>query len=133
MLTGIGQISILVRDGDRAAMWYKDKLGFEIVGKEEHAVFVRPKGTTYPLIHLCEGPEAWAGDKPGGRAGVWLACGEITFRKGSPIPSSDPAEVERTFHELKAKGVEFSEELHVESWGTFAVFRDLDGNEFEIS
>jgi catechol 2,3-dioxygenase-like lactoylglutathione lyase family enzyme len=133
MLTVVGQISILVRDAEKAANWYQEKLGFEIVGKEEHAVFVRPKGTTFPLIHLCAGPDAWAGDKPGGKVGVWLACGAITFGKGHPIPSSDPAEVERTYRELKDRGVEFTEELQKASWGTSAVFRDLDGNEFEIS
>jgi lactoylglutathione lyase len=136
MITTVGQISILVRDAEQAAKWYEEKLGFEIVAKEKHAVFVRPKGTSFPLLHLCAGPGAWAGDQPGGRAGVWFACGKVTFRKhasGDVIPTSDAAAVEETYRELKAKGVEFSEELQKASWATYAVFRDLDGNEFEIS
>lgn len=39
---------------------------------------------------------------------------------------------ERTYRELKAKGVEFSTELTTESFGTYAIFKDLDGNEFWI-
>jgi hypothetical protein len=41
--------------------------------------------------------------------------------------------VERTFQELKARGVEFSGEPKTEPWGTFATFKDPDGNEFVLS
>ena len=53
MITQIGSVAILVNDARRSAEWYRDKLGFEIVGMEGHAVFVKPKGSP-SLIHLCE-------------------------------------------------------------------------------
>ena len=40
--------------------------------------------------------------------------------------------VERTYEELKAKGVEFSGPPKKETWGTFTTFKDPDGNQFVI-
>ncbi len=137
MISGVGSIAILVRDPKKSAEWYHDKLGFEIVEERGHIVFVRPRGSRGALLHLCGECDAWEGDKPGGRTGVWLHCGEIVLRRdmesGMIIPSSAPEQVERTYEELKGKGVEFSEELTTTSWGKYAVFKDPDGNEFEIS
>ena len=34
---------------------------------------------------------------------------------------------------LKAKGVEFTAEPKTEVWGTMAIFKDIDGNQFVLS
>jgi catechol 2,3-dioxygenase-like lactoylglutathione lyase family enzyme len=137
MITGVGSVAVLVNDAKKSAEWYRDKLGFEIVEKGGHAVFVRPRGSAFPLIHLCERCDDWGNDTPGGRTGVWLDSGGITLHKskdsGFILPSSNPDNVERTFDELKKNGVEFSQELTAMSWGKMAIFKDPDGNEFEIS
>lgn len=137
MITGVGSIAILVNDAQKSAEWYRDKLGFEIIAAEGHPVFVKPKRSQAPLLHLCGRCNDWGSDRPGGRVGVWLHCGEIKIRKdektGLVTPASQPEDVERTYHELKKKGVEFSEELTTTDWGKYAILRDLDGNEFEIS
>ena len=74
---------------------------------------------------------------PAGTPGVWFQCGEITIRKdektGQVLPESKPEDVESTYLELKKRGVESTEELTTTNWGKYAIFRDLDGNEFEIS
>jgi uncharacterized glyoxalase superfamily protein PhnB len=60
----------------------------------------------------------------------------MTLRRteaGQVIPASKPENVEATYHELKRKGVEFSQELTTTAWGKMAILKDLDGNEFEIS
>jgi len=49
------------------------------------------------------------------------------------LPASNPEDVERTYFELKKNGVEFSEGLTTTDWGKYAILRDPDGNEFEIS
>ena len=49
------------------------------------------------------------------------------------FPASEPKDVKKTYLELKKNGVEFSEGLTTMSWGKYAIFRDPDGNEFEIS
>ncbi len=133
----MGSIAILVNDARKSAEWYRDKLGFEIVGLEGHAVFLRPKGSRRVLVHLCERCADWGNDRPGGRTGVWLRCGELTFRKdentGRMVPASNPDEVEKVYLELEAKGVVFSVDLTQTSWGKYAIFKDPDGNEFELS
>jgi catechol 2,3-dioxygenase-like lactoylglutathione lyase family enzyme len=137
MIEGVGSVAVLVRDATKLAEWFRDKLGFEIIGAEGHTVFVKPKGSGTSLLHLCGRCDAWESDTPGGHTGIWLSCGVIRIRKdaktGQALPSSDPDAVERTYHELKSNGVDFSEELTTVAWGKIAVLRDPDGNEFEIS
>ena len=135
MITQVGSVAILVNDATKSAEWYHDKLGFEIVVLEGHVVFVKPKGSS-SLLHLCGRCDDWGADRPAGRTGVWLQCGEMTLRRteaGQVIPASKPENVEATYHELKRKGVEFSQELTTTAWGKMAILKDLDGNEFEIS
>ncbi len=137
MITGVGSASVLVNDAKKSAEWYREKLGFEIIATEGHSVFVKPKGSDTLLLHLCGRCDAWENDHPSGRTGIWLQCGQVSMRKdeksGQLIPSSRPENVEKTYLELKEKGVVFSEELTSTSWGKYAILRDLDGNEFEIS
>jgi catechol 2,3-dioxygenase-like lactoylglutathione lyase family enzyme len=137
MISGVGSIAILAYDASKLAEWYRDTLGFEIVESRGHSVFLRPKGSNDPLIHLCGNCDDWGLDVPGGRTGIWLHCGPVRMlrdeKTGRFLPSSDPKEVEETFLELKSKGVEFSEELRTMSWGKYAILKDPEGNELELS
>lgn len=137
VISGVRSVAVLVRDAKRSAKWYRDKLGFEIVGLEGHTVFVKPKGTSATLIHLCGPCDGWKGDSPGGRTGIWLSSGKIRVRRdektGLLLPSSYPEAVEKTYLELWRKGVDFSEPLTTVEWGKYAILRDPDGNEFELS
>ena len=137
MISGVGSIAILVNDAKKSAEWYRDKLGFEIIRIEGHPVFVKAKGSHGAMLHLCARCSDWGNDQPGGRVGVWLQCGEIIMHKdertGLVTPASRPEDVERTYLALKKNGVQFSEELTTTDWGKFAILKDLDGNEFEIS
>ncbi len=136
MISGVGEVAILVNDANKSAEWYHEKLGFEIVENKGHIVFVRPKGSQF-MLHLCGKCDAWEDDRPGGRTGVWLYCGEIHMHEdkesGLLIPASEVDEVEKTYLELKKNGVEFSEGLTSTSWGKYAIMKDPDGNLFEIS
>ena len=136
MISGVGSVAILVNDAKKAAEWYHDKLGFEIIENEGHTVFARPRDSQ-TLLHLCGKCDDWGKDLPGGRTGVWLHCGKVILRRdeqnGRIIPASESSEVEGTYFELKRKGVEFSVELTTTSWGRMAILKDLDGNEFELS
>lgn len=114
MLTGVSSVAVLVKDANRSAKWYSEKLGFE-TNIQGHWVTVRPKGSKM-AIHLCEKCEEWGDDRPGGNTG-------IGFR------SDDK---KKTYEELKARRVEFEKELTTEWFGTYAIFKDPDGNEFWI-
>ena len=130
-------MAILVRDAKKSAEWYCDKLGFEVIENGGHAIFVKPKGSQTSLLHLCGRCDEWEKDQSGGRTGIWMQCGEISMRKdgrsGRLVPASNPENVEKTYLELKKRGVEFTEELTSTDWGKYAILKDLDGNEFEIS
>jgi len=137
MTITVGSVAVLVSDAKMSAQWYHDKLDFEIVLLEGHTVFVKPRGSEGSLVHLCETCNDWGNDKPGGRTGIWLRCGELTLPKdektGGLLPASKPEDVEETYRMLKERGVEFSTELSTTSWGKYAILKDPDGNEFEIS
>jgi predicted enzyme related to lactoylglutathione lyase len=57
------------------------------------------------------------GPKPGSQFAGALACDNV----------------ERTYEELSARGVEFLGAPKVEPWGTFAIMKDPDGNQFVLS
>jgi predicted enzyme related to lactoylglutathione lyase len=42
-------------------------------------------------------------------------------------------DVEYTYRQMRQRGVEFDDEPKTEPWGTFAKFRDPDGNCFVLS
>jgi len=66
-------------------------------------------------------------------ATLWRRLHYRDKKTGRFIPTSWPENIEMTYSELKRRGVKFSEELTSMSWGKYAILRDLDGNEFEIS
>ena len=115
MLTEIASVPVLVKNARESAEWYREKLGFEVNMQGQHWVEVKPMGSS-AVLHLCEKCKEWENDSPGGNTGIFLR-------------SDDQA---KTYRELKAKGVEFAVELTKESWGTYAVFKDPDGNQFWI-
>ncbi len=112
MLTGVASVAVLVKDAKKSAEWYRDKLGFE-VSTQGHWVTAKPKGSKV-VLHLCEKNSDWGADLPGGNTGI-------------VIESDDQ---EKTYRELKSRGVTFSKELKKEPWGMVARFKDPDGNEF---
>ena len=42
-------------------------------------------------------------------------------------------DVESTHRQLKARGVEFVKGPEKADWGTFCIFKDVDGNQFVLS
>jgi uncharacterized glyoxalase superfamily protein PhnB len=112
LFTEIACVPVLVNDAKKSAEWYRDKLGFE-VSIHGHWVEAKPKGSQ-TVIHLCGKCKEWGNDSPGGNTGIFIKSDDKT----------------KTYEELKTRGVEFSKELTKESWGTCAIFKDLDGNEF---
>lgn len=105
-----GSVAIVVSDGKKSANWFKEKLGFEVRDSEGHWITVAPKGSKL-VIHLCEGDKLEPGNT------------------GFAFYSKD---VKKEEDVLRAKGVQFTQSTKKESWGTHAMFKDPDGNEFWI-
>lgn len=118
MITQVKHVTIPVRDQSAALKFYTEILGFKVV-------------TDVPF-----GEARWIElEIPGAETQVVLAAinqNEDRIGTFQPIIFSSN-EIHQTFADLKAKGVEFIEELKEEPWGTYCLFRDIDGNIFCLS
>jgi predicted enzyme related to lactoylglutathione lyase len=119
MIKGIKFASVPVRDQDRALEFYTSKLGFKIVtdspfdGKQRWIELGMPRAETRLVLFTAEGQEKLIG-------GVM----NLAFMA---------EDVEATAKEMKARGVEFVQEPQKADWGTAAIFKDVDGNQFVLS
>ncbi|SRR5579871_274992 len=119
MIKGIKLINIPVTDQDRALTFYTEKLGFRIATD-------RPFTDKQRWIEL---------SIPGDDVLLTLFTPPgMEDRIGKFFPASFFCDkVEKTHEELVAKGVEFVSPPKKEHWGTFAIFKDPDGNQFLLS
>ena len=114
MIRQIKFVSVPVRDQDRALAFYRDKLGFKVA-------------TDQPF----DGDQRWIEMKiPGAETGVVLFTPKgQEDRVGSFFNGSFACDdVPKTYEELKGRGVEFQGEPKKEPWGTYAIFKDSEGN-----
>ena len=122
MLTKVRSVGIYVSDQQRALDFYTDMLGCELVvdvpmgdGPEAPRwIEVKlPRDDTKLILFTPEGQE----DRVGSFSNVIFHCDDI----------------ETTYDELAAKGVEFSTKPEKASWGQWwAVFEDPDGNKYGL-
>ncbi|MEW6129370.1 MAG: VOC family protein [Acidobacteriota bacterium] len=118
MISQVKIVSITVKDQDRALAFYTEKLGFKVVTDAPMGASGRwievatPAGDTRVALLLPHSED----DKVGGFSNVIFSS----------------ADVRKTYAELQERGVEFVEPPTEQSWGTYAVFVDVDGNRFVI-
>ena len=119
MIRGISLASIPVLDQDAALKFYTDKLGFKVVTDQ-------PFNDSQRWIELLI---------PGADSRLALFTPEgHDNRVGTFQPLSFWCDdVSMTAQTLKARGVEFAQEPKKEIWGTMAIFKDPDGNQFVLS
>jgi predicted enzyme related to lactoylglutathione lyase len=117
MITHVKFVSIPTSDQDRALAFYTGKLGFKVVTDQ-------PFGDTQRWIEMRIGAAdtrfvlfTMDAEKPGKPFNGALACDNV----------------EKTYEELAARGVEFMAPPTKQPWGTFATFKDPDGNQFVLS
>ncbi len=119
MIDQIKFVSVPVRDQDRALAFYRDKLGFKVKtdqpfdDKQRWIELKIPGAETGVVLFTPDGQE----DRIGSFFNGSLACDDIR----------------KTYEELKARGVEFTGEPKSEHWGTFAIFKDSEGNSFVLA
>ena len=119
MIRGVKFVSIPVADQDRALAFYTEKLGFKIVtdapfSDEQRWIELGIGGTDTHVV-------LFTMDEHRDRIGT---AAHVTFWS---------ANVKKTYDELKAKGVAFDAEPQSADWGSFAIFRDSEGNQFVLS
>ncbi|QBB71083.1 VOC family protein [Pseudolysobacter antarcticus] len=119
MITHIKFVGIPVSDQDRALKFYTEQLGFEIatdqpMGPGQRWIELRvAHSTTRMVLFTPDGQQ----DRIGTFFNGALACDNV----------------EATHRQLTQRGVEFVEPPTKQPWGTFAKFRDPDGNIFVLS
>jgi predicted enzyme related to lactoylglutathione lyase len=118
MITQIKFVSVPVHDQDRALAFFTEKLGFKVATDQ-------PFGPAQRWIEL---------KIRGSEAGIALFTppgheGRIGTFTGISFLCDD---IQKTYDDLKARGVEFTQELRAESWGSSAIFKDSEGNQFVL-
>ena len=119
MIKQIKFVSIPVADQGRALDFYTEKLGFTIItdqpfDEKQRWIELRvPKAETRVVLFTAEGEEK----RIGTMMNMSYACDEI----------------EKTYEELKARGVEFEGPPQKQPWGSYAMFTDSEGNRFVLS
>jgi predicted enzyme related to lactoylglutathione lyase len=119
MIKGIKFASIPVSDQDRALAFYTDKMGFRIQtdkpfdDKQRWIELSIPGAETGVVLFTAKGHE----DRIGGFSGISFHCQDL----------------QKTYDELVARGVEFAGPPKKEPWGSFVMLKDPDGNQFVLS
>lgn len=114
MIRKIKFASIPVHDQDRALDFYVGTLGFILVtdqpmGPGQRWIELRPpRGDAGIALFTPPGLE----DRVGTFTGISLECDDV----------------DKTYTELRDKGVEFAKPPKKESWGTSAIMKDSEGN-----
>ena len=118
MITHLKFASIPVSDQARALEFYTQKLGFRVVtdqqfDEQQRWIELRiGRAETRFVLFTPDGHE----DRIGTFFNGSLACDDT----------------EATYRQLTARGVEFVSAPKREPWGTYAIFRDPDGNQFVL-
>jgi predicted enzyme related to lactoylglutathione lyase len=119
MITHVKFVGIPTRDQTRALKFYTEQLGFEVStdqpfdGKQRWIELRIAHSQTRLVLFTPEGHESRIGTQFNGS----LACDDV----------------EATYRQLSGRGVEFVSGPKSQPWGTFAIFKDPDGNQFVLS
>jgi len=119
MIKQVKFVGIPVRDQDAALAFYTEKLGLKVAtdqpfnDKQRWIELKIPGAETRVVLFTPDGHESRIG----------------SFFNGAFAADN----VKKTCEELKARGVEFTAEPTEQPWGTFATFKDVDGNQFVLS
>jgi lactoylglutathione lyase len=117
MLSAVDKVSLNVRDQDSAKRFWVDTMGFALVqdtpmGEDPRSVRwieVRPPdGSVTVILYSPTFDESQLGSLNN----ILFTCGDI----------------QRTYEELTARGVEFPDPPTKQFWGWWATFRDNEGN-----
>jgi predicted enzyme related to lactoylglutathione lyase len=118
MIKQLKFVGIPTADQDRALVFWTEKMSFRVttdqpVGSQRWIELAIPGVQTGIVLFTPEGQESRIG----------------TFFNGS-FQCDD---VDYSYGQLSKRGVEFDAPPKKEPWGTFATFRDPDGNSFVLS
>lgn len=120
----IFQVSLLVKNYDKAIAFYVEKLGFDLLediqlSKTKRWIRVAPSGSKFSLLlskATTQEQRDSIGVQAGGRVLLFLRTDNF----------------QRDYEKYLANGVSFLEEPRLETYGQVAVFQDLYGNKWDL-
>ncbi|CAG0978636.1 lactoylglutathione lyase [Phycisphaerales bacterium] len=118
MIRKIKFVGIPVNDQDRALDFYINTLGFQLItdqamGPGQRWIEIKPpKGETGIALFTPPGHE--------GRVGTFTGI------------SWECDDLDKTYKELTAKGVEFAQPPKKQPWGSMAILKDSEGNQIVL-
>jgi catechol 2,3-dioxygenase-like lactoylglutathione lyase family enzyme len=132
MIQRLSHTTIYVLDQDAAKDFYVNKLGFEVatdgtMGNGFRWLTVRPKGQSELEIILMKV------DGPNIQPDVAAILRDLVVRGKLGGGVLETADVRKTYEELKAKGVEFSQPPKEQFYGIETIMRDNSGNWFSLT
>ncbi|HYD11431.1 MAG TPA: VOC family protein [Allosphingosinicella sp.] len=119
MITHVKFVSIPTSDQDRALAFWTEKVGFTLMSDQpfdDSQRWIELAVGNSPTRFVLFTPEGQA-ERIGSFFNGALACDDV----------------EATHRQLSARGVEFVTPPTKQHWGSFAIFRDPDGNQFVLS
>jgi catechol 2,3-dioxygenase-like lactoylglutathione lyase family enzyme len=119
MIKGIKFVNIPVADQDKALSFYTEKLGFRI--HTDQPFNEKQRWIEISIPGADTGLTLFTPDEHQNRIGTFTGISFLTD------------DVQRTYEELSGRGVEFMGPPTKQPWGHFAMFKDVDGNQFVVS
>jgi predicted enzyme related to lactoylglutathione lyase len=119
MITHLKIVSVPTRDQTRSLKFFTEQLGFEVAtnqpfDEQQRWIELRiAHSATRVVLFTPEGHES----RIGGFFNGTFACDDV----------------QATYRQLTARGVEFVSPPQKQPWGEFAIFKDPDGNQFVMS
>ena len=119
MIRGIKFVGVPVRNQDASLKFYTEKLGFKVITDQPFSETQRwielmiPGAESGLALFTPPGQE----DRIGNFQSISFWCDDLFA----------------TAKVLKSKGVEFAAEPRKEQWGSMAIIKDIDGNQFVLS
>ena len=119
MITAIKFVSVPVHDQDRALRFYTESLGFTIAtdqpfGEKQRWIELKIAGADTRLVLFT----------PDGHEDRIGTSQPVTFQT---------SDVQKTYDELVRRGVSFVAPPTKQHWGSYASFKDSEGNQFVLS
>lgn len=112
MLNGVSTVWVPAEDIERAAAFYRDKLGLEVVD------------------HDGDWAEVTAGDLT---IGLNASEPEGAGGSGGPVIAFRPDDdIDAAVSGLRERGVEIAGEVSEHPWGRIATFKDSEGNDLQL-
>lgn len=116
MISKMATVAVYVEDQQKAKAFWTEKVGFELVretpmGPAGSWIEVAPQGAESALVIY---PKSMMKNWEEQKAAIVFTCDDI----------------QATYNQMKANGVQFEGELQKMQWGTYTTFKDEDGHSF---